>query len=137
MLVRREVLDSVGMMDERFFLYSEETDWCYRAKEKGWRVYFTPTAEIIHYGGQSSAQQSARMTVVYYQSLLSFFRKHHGCLAGFIARVLAVVETGSRLTYWAGLSLLFHQRREQAADKIGVYWPAFRWLLVGSTAEVA
>jgi GT2 family glycosyltransferase len=131
MFVRREVLEQVGPLDERFFMYYEETDWCYRTKQRGWKIYFTPEAEIIHYGGQSSSRQSAKMSVVYHQSLLGYFRKHHGRLVYVVVRLLSIVETSLRLAYWSLSSLLRWRKRAQATYKIVVYWPALRWLLRG------
>jgi GT2 family glycosyltransferase len=56
MLVRKEAIDQVGLMDERFFMYAEETDWCYRFKARAWKNRFTPDAEIIHIGGASAVR---------------------------------------------------------------------------------
>src|SRR5262249_7135296 len=53
MLVRREAVEQVGMLDEDFFMFSEETDWCYRFREAGWKVFFFPGAEVAHVGGAS------------------------------------------------------------------------------------
>ena len=54
LLVRKEVIDKVGMMDENLFFYNEDLDWCLRIRKAGWKIFFLPQAEIIHYGGQSS-----------------------------------------------------------------------------------
>lgn len=136
MLVRREVLVQVGPLDGAFFMFAEEMDWCYRAKQQGWKIYFTPEAEVIHYGGQSSSRQSAKMSIIMHQSILRYFRKHHGRLACVIVRLLAILEISLRLAYWS-LSWLIRQRtKEYATYKIGVYWPALRWLLTGQTEIV-
>ena len=60
MLVRKQAIDEVGMMDSGFFMYAEETDWCYRFKSKGWKNRFTPDAEIVHLGGASAAKLGSR-----------------------------------------------------------------------------
>lgn len=130
MLVRREVLDQVGALDEHFFMYSEETDWCYRARQHGWKIYFTPEAEIIHYGAKSS-RQSARMRVVFHQSRIKYFQKHYGWLTSVIARLLAALEVGLRLIYWSASLLIRRRKRLQALNMMGAYWPALRWLLGG------
>lgn len=132
--LRREVLDQVGLMDERFFIYFEETDWCYRTKQHDWKIYFTPGAEIIHYGGQSTRRQSARMATIYLQSLLKYFRKHHGRAAEFLVRLLSILEISLRLVYWT-LSMLLKRRRGYAQYKLGLYWPALGWLLTGRPAQ--
>jgi GT2 family glycosyltransferase len=61
MLVRQDAIKKVGSMDEQFFMYGEETDWCYRFRQAGWKVMFTPVCEIIHLGGQSSRQKRSKM----------------------------------------------------------------------------
>ena len=55
LLVRREVIENVGLLDERFFLYSEETDWCKRINESGWLNVYYPTAAVSHFEGSSSS----------------------------------------------------------------------------------
>jgi hypothetical protein len=143
LLTRRSVLEQVGPLDDRFFFYFEETDWCRRAWQAGWKVYFTPEAQIIHYGGRSSSRQSAKMSVLYLDSLLKYFRKHHGRLAAVAVRLLAVLETSLRLSYWTLRSLLhgtLSSRQPELPEpglpsrKIGQYWPALRWLLTGRPA---
>ena len=76
MLVRKEAIDEVGLMDERFFMYAEETDWCYRFKAKGWKNRFTPDAEIIHIGGASAAKLGARRAQMIDQSMVRYMFKH-------------------------------------------------------------
>ena len=131
MLVRREVLEQVGLMDERFFLYYEETDWCYRTRRAGWKVYFTPDAEIIHYGEQATGRELARMTLIQHQSLLKYFRKHHGRASAAVVRGLSIVEIGLRVVYWSLSGLIRRRERAYARHKIDLYWPALCWLLAG------
>lgn len=75
MLVRREAVDAVGPLDESFFLFSEETDWCYRFGLAGWKVLFYPGAECVHVGGASHGGKLFRENV---RGHLRFFAKHHG-----------------------------------------------------------
>jgi GT2 family glycosyltransferase len=78
MLVRKSVIDQVGMMDERFFIYYEEVDLCYRIKQAGWRIVHIPEAVITHLGGSSSAQIPVNKRIIAMTSMLKFFRKHRG-----------------------------------------------------------
>ncbi len=80
MLLRRSVIRQVGMLDESYFMYTEEVDWCYRIKRAGWRICYLPAASIIHFGGQSSKQAVTRMKAELYFSKLRFFAKHYGWL---------------------------------------------------------
>ncbi len=81
LLIRRSVIAGVGLMDERFFLYYDEMDWCYRIKKKGGRIFFVPDIKIIHNSSRSSKQiyfQSSRWMI---KSKLLFFEKHYGIFA--------------------------------------------------------
>jgi GT2 family glycosyltransferase len=76
MLVRKEAIDQVGPMDERFFMYAEETDWCYRFKAKGWKNRFTPEAAIIHIGGASAGRLGAWRAQMTNRSFVRYMFKH-------------------------------------------------------------
>jgi GT2 family glycosyltransferase len=74
-LVRRDATDAVGLFDESFFMFWEETDWLYRFHRAGWRVWFLPDAEVVHVGG---ATHGGRMFGENVRALVQFFAKHHG-----------------------------------------------------------
>lgn len=76
LMIRRETIDEVGMLDERFFIYGEDLDWCYRVKEKGWKVYYYPRAAVVHYHGASSEKQSFRMIGLFHKSMMLYYQKH-------------------------------------------------------------
>jgi GT2 family glycosyltransferase len=78
MMVRRDVIKQVGSLDEDYFLFLEETDWCYRIKRKGWKVFHVPQAEIIHFQGKSAENEMVRAKIEYYHSRYLFFKKHRG-----------------------------------------------------------
>jgi GT2 family glycosyltransferase len=78
LMVRRSVLEQVGVLDPAYFMYSEEIDLCYRIQRAGWRIYWAPAAVIDHYGGQSTRQVAASMFLQLYRSKVRFFRKNQG-----------------------------------------------------------
>ena len=88
MLVRREAIDQVGMMDPSFFMYSEEVDWCYRFKKAGWKIYSTPETDAVHIWGGTSQQVRAEMMVQLYLSRVKFFRKHYGRLSANVLKLI-------------------------------------------------
>jgi GT2 family glycosyltransferase len=94
---RRAVLDQVGLLDERFFMYFEEVDLCLRIRNAGWRIYFTPDSQIIHLGGQSSLQNLDARITERYRSLLLFFEKHHSRTQVLCLRALLLCEMSWRL----------------------------------------
>jgi GT2 family glycosyltransferase len=80
MMVRRDTMEQVGLLDEGYFLFLEETDWCYRMKKAGWKIYHVPRAEIYHFQGKSAEREKNRARVEYYRSRYHFFKKNRGSL---------------------------------------------------------
>ena len=79
-MVRRAVIEQAGRLDEHFFMYFEDSEWCLRIRKAGWQVFYDPEVAIEHLGGQSAAQNpGARQG--YYRSLRYFYAKHYGPLA--------------------------------------------------------
>ena len=76
MVVRREAVDDAGFLDERFFLYWEDTDWCKRIKASGWKVIYYPQASIVHYIGGSYEKSRVRSSVEFHKSAYRLFAKH-------------------------------------------------------------
>lgn len=76
MAVRRELIERIGGLDERFFLFLEETDWCVRARRAGARVVFVPAARVVHLQGRTRARVATRARIEYVRSLFAFFRKN-------------------------------------------------------------
>ncbi len=92
LLVRREALDQVGLLDEDFFMYCEEIDFCARVKHQGWQICCVPSARIVHYSGQSTKQFRAKMFEELYRSRYRLFRKHHG--GAYLHAVRAIIRLG-------------------------------------------
>ena len=92
LMIRREVFDSVGLMDEGFFLYFEETDFCLRARQAGWPCWFVPASRVVHLEGQSTGATGAiarrkPLPDYWFVSRRRYFRKHHGPGYEFLANV--------------------------------------------------
>ncbi|HEX6869611.1 MAG TPA: glycosyltransferase family 2 protein [Micromonosporaceae bacterium] len=77
MMVRRQVIETIGGLDEGFFIYAEEVDWCFRMWQAGGQVYFTPEAEVIHLGGQAMNNAAHRRITLKYLGQMRFYRKHY------------------------------------------------------------
>ena len=76
LMVRRKVVEEIGLLDERFFMYGEELDWCLRAKRAGWTVMYYPGARIVHYKGESTKYNSRKAALEFYRAMYLFHRKH-------------------------------------------------------------
>lgn len=121
MLVRREAIRQVGMMDEQFFMYGEETDWCYRFKESGWKVMFTPCAEIIHLGGQSSKKIATEMSLQLRGSILQFINKHRPRWEYVLACLLVWLFCAVRIPFWFVCFLFSWQDRKYNWGRMKIY----------------
>jgi hypothetical protein len=120
LLVRREAIDAVGPPDSAFFLFSEETDWCYRFRQAGWTVVFHPDAHVVHVSG---AAHGGRMFKENVRSHLRFFTKHHGSREA---------ERARRLMLWAlrFRGLVFR------GDRGRMYRDLASWLASGSASQL-
>jgi GT2 family glycosyltransferase len=131
MFVRREAIEQVGLLDEQFFIYGEETDWCYRFKKAGWKVIFTPCAEIIHLGGQSTKQKATAMIVQLRKSILQFMKKHHSLFTYRIACLLTILSLAVRLPAWAAIAFFRRSENSEAVVKKRAYWNGIVNILFG------
>jgi GT2 family glycosyltransferase len=84
LLVRRADAEAVGLLDERFFMYTEDVDFCAALRDRGRRILFTPDAEIVHLRGRSAASAAAATRAAYRRSHLAFYEKHHPRFAPFL-----------------------------------------------------
>lgn len=125
MMVRREVYEQIGGLDEGYFMYSEELDWCKRAKQVGWRVVFLGDAKIVHYGGKSSEQAAARSHILFQQSKLRYFRKYHGWMTAQVLRLFLLFNYLFQLQIEYGKLLLGH-KPDMRRERVRVYWQVLR-----------
>lgn len=77
LLLRQQVIEDVGLFDEAYFMLFEEVDLCYRIKQKGWQIWFTPEAQVVHHYGQSIKQVKVKMILSSHKGLYRFWRKHY------------------------------------------------------------
>jgi GT2 family glycosyltransferase len=101
MLVRGEAVEKVGLFDEAFFLYEEDVDLCLRLRRAGWRIVFTPAAEVAHRLGRSMERAPERSHLEYHRSHLRFYRKHNGVLSTMALR--AWMASSSLLSWLVAL----------------------------------
>lgn len=77
MMIRREMVEQIGYLDERFFAYQEDADFCFRARQAGWKVMYVPTAKILHYGGVGGSHvQPYRSIIEWHRSYWNYYRKN-------------------------------------------------------------
>jgi N-acetylglucosaminyl-diphospho-decaprenol L-rhamnosyltransferase len=97
MLVRREAFEELGGLDEGYFMYAEEVDWCYAMRERGWQVWYQPAAKVMHLGGGSSRDRRHQREADLYRSRMRFFRKRHGDGAARLLKVQIYTLTAVKI----------------------------------------
>lgn len=145
--VKREVVEKIGPLDEDYFIYLEETDWCLRARRAGWKVMMLPSLRVVHLQGRTRARVRARARVEYVRSLFTFFRKHSPGASAFVRTgfllktlvewVVSLVVMLLTLVLWpkarrrcAELSWLLLWQLLLAPSRLGLApatWPAAPW----------
>jgi hypothetical protein len=112
MLVRGRVIEETGLLDEQYFMYSEEIDWCWRIRQAGWAIWQVPQAHITHAGGASTSQFRHRMLIELHRSRIRFFQQHYSSTFLFLHR--AITRAGMlRATLQSWLRYIRHQMASQ------------------------
>jgi len=129
MMVRRDVLDQVGLLDEDYFLFLEETDWCYRIKRTGWRIYHVPQAEVYHFQGKSAEAVKKEARVEFYRSRYHFFKKNRGQLQWFFLLMGLIVRLGVQWFLITGACLFTFFRVKKWRQRLSVLAYLIGWHL--------
>ena len=129
MMVRREDLAQVGFLDENYFLFLEETDWCYRMKNAGWKIYHVPQAEVFHSQGKSAEADKKRAKVEYFRSRYHFFKKNRGGGQWFILLAGLLMRLGCELLAMTVASLVTLFIVKSWRRKLLIYAYLFWWHL--------
>lgn len=109
LLLRRPVLEQVGPLDEAFFFFGEETDWCRRMRSAGWQLMFAPVGEIVHYGSGSVRKLNHKRDLMLTDAMVRLHRKHDGPLAAAAAWGILFGFNLSRAMFWGLRSLVQRQ----------------------------
>jgi GT2 family glycosyltransferase len=131
-LVRNEAIGQVGLMDERYFVYGDDPDWCYRFSKKGWKILYTPNAQIIHYGGQTTNQKARTFRLQLEGSKLIFMKLHRSKAEFPAACFLTALFFLIRAPYWFAVGLFEGEKRGKAFEQtitylIGAYYCLANW----------
>ncbi len=112
-LVRRETVEDVGMLDENFFMYTEDADWCFRMKQKGWKIYLLPEVKVVHYVGQSSKGMFTGASPERYKSTCYFFKKYYGKKGLVLLKILVILVVTIQLGFFISTYLLSNNKKEK------------------------
>ena len=119
LLVRRQAVEEVGGLDEGYFMYAEEVDWCYAMKRSGWQVWYQPAAKIIHLGGGSSKHRLPQREADLYRSRVRFFRKYYGDKAARLLKLQIYSLTASKVAFHGLLRLVSGRRHGRPVVSLG------------------
>jgi len=123
--VQRQLWEHLGGMDEEYTLYFEETDWCYRARQAGWKLHYIPAATIMHRGAHATSSAPERSSVLFARSQARYYRKNLGLWAYVMLKQISVLG----LIYWFSRSFVALFRRrispESFIRRVRSYW----WIL--------
>lgn len=129
MMVRAEAMEKVGCLDEDYFFFLEETDWCYRMRKAGYGVYHIPQARIYHIQGASKEKAPALAWIEYYRSSYLFFRKNRSYFSWMMLRVFRPVKLVVNFLLATLAMTLTFGRNERARRKWSTYLQLCRWHL--------
>lgn len=102
LLARRAAAEQVGLFDESYYMYFEETDWCYRLRQAGWENWYTPDATVTHLGAHSTSREPERMSAEFFRSQTRFYRKHYRPAAYLALKLLSLLGIG----FWTARTAL-------------------------------
>lgn len=111
MVVRSSAIEEVGLLDEAFFFFGEETDWCKRFRNSGWSLRFAPVGEITHYGGGSARSLNFTRDLMLSRAMVLLHLKHGGFFKGIAAWSIVASFNASRALYWTTRSYLSRNPR--------------------------
>jgi hypothetical protein len=131
MIVRREAVEQAGRLDEDYFLFLEETDWCYRMKEAGWKIFHVPEVEVYHLQGKSAEKDEKRARVEYYRSRYQYFKKHRGAWQRFVLLIGLLIKLGVEFLSMAMICILTGFAVKKWRNKFSNYAYLLLWHLKG------
>ncbi len=120
MVLRREMLEEVGLFDESFFLYSEDEDLCYRAQNSGWKILAIPHTRVIHYHDQSGKKNIRKAIFSTYRSQFFLYRKYHAFPKTLLFRLIQLIGLFIRCTFWF-FRTMTDGRRPEAKQRLAGY----------------
>lgn len=130
-LVRKKALEQIGLMDDIYFVYGDDIDWCYRFKRAGWKVIFTPEPIIIHYSGQTTKRMFEKFLLQLYASKLVFMKKFRSRFVFPLACFLMALFFFLRVPYWCLMGILNNKERNQSLIHAKTYLRGGIYCLIG------
>ena len=128
-VARRAAIERAGLLDERFFMYFEDHDWCLRFRRAGWKIFFVPDAEVVHHGGGSEGHLGHDRFDRFYTSMDKFYEKHYGRQSLPAVAALNVAASALRLAGWSLLAPLSGTARARLRDRAPYFRRRIEWYM--------
>lgn len=125
LMIRREAWQQAGPLDEGFFMYFEELDWCRRCRAAGWEIHYLPAAQIVHHEGKSSEQVVTARTIHFHCSKIRYFRKYYGTGWALVIRLFLLGMFAFQLLP-ESLKWLVGHKRGLRQERMVAYWQVLR-----------
>jgi GT2 family glycosyltransferase len=120
LMIPKVLLNDVGPLDDAFFFFGEETDWCTRIRTHGWKVMFSPVGEIIHHGSVSAKKLKYKRDLLLTNGIIRLHRKHSGLLNAFVTWIILLIFNASRAVIWSVFAVFQKKHRERASHFFNV-----------------
>ena len=118
LMVKKVVIDQIGLLDEDFPLFFNDVDWCYRIKRAGWKIFYYPNAEMIHFGGRSFVSQEINDKIKWglasYNGLEKYFVKYNCHITAITTKLIVLIDSAIKFPAWGILYILSKSKREKA-----------------------
>jgi N-acetylglucosaminyl-diphospho-decaprenol L-rhamnosyltransferase len=135
LLIRRACYEEIGPLDSRFFMFYEDTDWCKRAREADWEIYFVPSPGIVHIRAAASSRFARTRTLLdSHRSTIRYFEKHHSLRSVAILRAITLAGALVRSLRATAKWILGRDRADQC-HRLAAYRKMVRWALVGDSSD--
>lgn len=129
LMVRRKALAEIGLLDESFFIYGEDVDWCKRFRDSTWEVVFYPNAEAIHYGGASSSKAPIKFYIEMQRADLQYWIKHHGAAKSIVYTLTSLLHQLLRVIGYTVKYICVPSMRDKSLFKIKRSLACLIWLM--------
>ena len=126
LFIRKECIKKVGMLDDNYFMYGEDVDWCKRFWDNGIQVYYFPKAEAIHFQAKSSSKDPVYYYVMMQRSKIFYWRKHHGKIKAFVIKQILILRHIVRLII--NLFVFMIRKKEIHKEKLKRSFTAIRYI---------
>lgn len=128
-IIKYPAIQEVGLLDEDYFFFLEETDWCYRMRQSGWKIYHHPQVEIIHLQGQSKKLSPGKAWIEYYRSLYKFFKKNKSLITYLTLRIFRFIKLMVNFVFTFLALCLTMGTRKRWREKTVIYAQILWWHL--------